>query len=333
MDLRKIIITIVTVSLIFIFSIPKDLEIKEKERENTTEKTNIKIKIPSTYTNKTPLSFSVIGDVHSNALKLMTAIKDLYKVNPKTDAIILNGDTVDQGLDNHYSRIAMCLEQNKALLPRLVIKNIGNHEFFDYSKGPNGPIKIKYYIGKYLTFSNYKNVYHDIWIKDYHFISLGSEECNTKKIGNTNAYISRNQQNWLKEKLAENYIPGKPIFVFLHQHIAKNEINTSLESSNVIQHNEIKVILSKYPEAILFTSHTHNLLKPSSLVYLSKPFLTIHTGAVNNPVSYYSKGKDIITQKSQGLYIEIINNKLIIRGREFEKGDWIDGVLYTRDLL
>lgn len=163
---------------------------------------------------KADLTFAVLGDVHGNIDNLQRAINDLYVINPNTNALVLNGDTVDQGTEQQYDSVKKTLSKNKDLLPKTVIKNIGNHEFFDYNIGTNSSQQVKTFINRYLGFSGEEKVYHDKWIKAYHFISLGSEDGKSKTTNSIVANISNDQQNWLKEKLAENYQKGKPIFVF-----------------------------------------------------------------------------------------------------------------------
>ena len=51
------------------------------------------------------LTFSVLGDVHGNINSLQDAIKDLNTINPHMDALILNGDTVDQGKEEQYNSV------------------------------------------------------------------------------------------------------------------------------------------------------------------------------------------------------------------------------------
>lgn len=51
------------------------------------------------------LSFSVLSDIHKNSSHLQDAIEDLYNINPELDALVLNGDTVDEGLDYEYEEI------------------------------------------------------------------------------------------------------------------------------------------------------------------------------------------------------------------------------------
>lgn len=268
------------------------------------------------------LSFAVLGDVHGDFNKLDEAIRDLYRLRPDLDALVLNGDTVNECSDKEYNNIKNILEKNTSYLPKTVIKNIGNHEFFDYSKGVNQPSEIPYFVGKYLEFSGEKTVYHDKWIKGYHFISLGSEVCNTPELGSTQAFISETQQKWLKEKLTEKHERGRPIFVFLHQQLRNNNPNASNGWVGAKQDAEVRNILSAYPEVILFTSHTHSSLE-SINVTLNQPFTMAHTGAVYYLLKRDGSGNRQTTSEPQGLYVEAKGNKVVIKGWDFSRNSWI----------
>ena len=264
------------------------------------------------------LSFSVLGDVHEDTDKLPEVIKDLYKIRPNMDAMVLNGDAVDQGIQKQYDSMSKIINKNKSLLPDIIIKNIGNHEFFDYDNGINTPEDVKEFINRYLTFSGEKAVYHDKWIKGYHFISLGSENGNTKDFNAVKAYISPEQLKWFKEKLLEKYEAGKPIFVFLHQHI----ISGGKGWTGTDQAEEIRKILSDYPEAIIFTSHTHSSLSINNIT-LDQPFTMVHTGAVHYILKTDEKGGRVRTDDTQGIYVEVNGNKVTIKGRDFKSKSWI----------
>lgn len=276
----------------------------------------------STVTTKAPdgdgLTFSVLGDVHGNAAKLDSAIKDLHSVKGNMDAMILNGDNVDQGLKSQYDTIKNILNKDRELLPKTIIKNIGNHDYFDYQKGPNKPEDVEKFKNMYLEFAGEKSVYHDTWIKGYHFISLGSESGNTKELGAVNAFLSQKQLDWLEEKLAEKHKKGKPVFVFLHQHLS-----TSIKGwMGVEQRRELNKILSSYPEVILLTSHTHVLLSIDNIKQ-NQPFTTAHTGAVSYAILPEDYKIKRLYDESQGLYVEVHGNKTLIKGRDFVKKSWI----------
>lgn len=269
------------------------------------------------------LAFAVLGDVHGNVDSFQKAIKDLYTVNPGMDALVLNGDTVDQGIEEQYNSVKKVLSKNKDLLPKTIIRNIGNHEFFNYSEGANSPQQVQTFINRYLEFSGEKKVYHDTWLKGYHFISLGSENSNSKTVNSITAFVSKEQQNWLKEKLAENYQKGKPIFVFLHQPLVFQFGDKTYVG--VEQSEQIKEILSQYPEVILFTSHTHKDLGDNS-VEENNPFIMIHTGAVGYTIIFDKSSQGGMRRETsyiKGLYIEVTGNKVVVKGRDIKEKQWI----------
>jgi 3',5'-cyclic-AMP phosphodiesterase len=266
----------------------------------------------------TSLAFAVIGDVHENIENFQVAINDMNTINSNMDALVMNGDSVDQGLDKQYDSMKNIMQKNSSKLPKTIIKNIGNHEFFDYNIEYNSKEDVQGFINNYLEFAGEKTVYHDKWIKDYHFISLGSEDGNTKDFNSVKAYISDKQIEWFKQKMAENYEPKKPIFVFLHQHLNSGTggwVGTD-------QAGQLKEILSKYPEAILFTSHTHASFETNN-VTLNQPYTMAHTGAVHYTFKTGSDGKRERIYEGYGLYIEVFGNKVVIKGRDFTNKTWV----------
>ena len=236
------------------------------------------------------------------------------------DTLVLNGDIVDQGLDEQYDSVKKTLKKNKNLLPKKVIKNIGNHEFFDYNIETNSVEQVQNFINKYLEFSGEEKVYHDTWVKEYHFISLGSEDGNSESINSVTAFISDEQLQWFREKLGENYQEGKPIFVFLHQPLDYG----NSKWVGVKQSEQIKEILSQYPEVILFSSHRHSDLNENSVV-LNKPFTIINTGAIHYTIIYDENTEGGKRRESyiKGLYIEVNGNNVTVKGRDFKEKQWI----------
>ena len=277
-------------------------------------------KTKETVISNTDLAFAVIGDVHENVDNFQLVINDLYTINNQMDALVLNGDTVDQGIEEQYDSVKKVLSKNKDLLPKTIIKNIGNHEFFDYSIEVNSPQQVQMFINRYLEFSGEDKVYHDTWVNDYHFISLGSEDGNSETLNSITASVSEEQLNWLKETLTENYQKGKPIFVFLHQPL--NNGNGSWVG--VVQSDKISEILSQYSEVIIFSSHTHRDLDDSSVV-LNQPFTMIHTGAIHYTLIPGTNSENGRRRESyiKGLYIEVNGNNVVVKGRNIKENQWI----------
>ena len=255
------------------------------------------------------VTFSVLADTHTDTDKLKSAIIDLYFINQETDAMVLNGDVVDEGVYEQYSEIKEVLDDSWNLLPDTIIQNIGNHEYFNYVKGRNTIADAISYRNLYFLFTGNLSVYHDTWVNGYHFISLGSESANLKGSNPpSSADLSKKQLEWLKAKLKEKREPGKPVFVFLHQHL-KSGVK---DWKGVIQEEELTEILSKYPEVILFTSHTHVPLSQEGVIQTS-PFTIVNTGAVDF----------VMEEGSQGLYVHVDGNTVVISGRDFAGHQWM----------
>ena len=265
------------------------------------------------------LSFAVLGDVHDNISNFETAIDDIYKINNNMDALILNGDNVDQGLDYQYDEMKEVLDKNKDKLPENIIKNIGNHEFYNYDEGTNSKEDVQECINKYLDFSGNEKVYHDNWIKGYHFISLGTEDQNSDTADSIQAYISDEQVNWLSEKLGENYEKGKPIFVFLHQPFLMNFWGKSYSGVDESNSENIINILSEYPEVVLFTSHSHKDLKDEN-VNNEYPFTMVHTGAVGYTIVHDDVSGSLNQEYSyiNGLYVQVNGNDVKVNGLDLK---------------
>lgn len=267
------------------------------------------------------LSFAVFGDVHDNEPDFQDAIDDIKNTDIKLDAMVLNGDTVDQGLESQYETMSKVLKKNKSKLPGTIIKNIGNHEFYDYDNGTNSKDDLNKKLQMYLDFAEEDNVYHDKWINNYHFISLGSEDGNSDTFDTMNACISDTQYKWLKEKLNENYEKGKPIFVFIHQPLTLNWGWGNISGTN--KSDTLKKLLSTYPEVILFTSHTHKQLSEKCFDN-SKQYSLLQTGAISYTLSLKDDGnysRDF--SNIYGLYVTAIGNNVTINGRDIKNKEWL----------
>lgn len=267
------------------------------------------------------LSFAVFGDVHDNESDFQDAVDDIKNTDIKLDALVLNGDTVDQGIDSQYETMTNALEKNSEKLPDVIIKNIGNHEFYNYEQSNKTKEDVDEKIQKYLDFAGEDKVYHDKWVKGYHFISLGSEDGNSPTCSSTSAYFSDAQINWFKEKLAENYECGRPIFVFIHQPLIFNWGWGDIPGSN--KTDTLTKILSEYPEAIVFTSHIHKQMS-DECINTDKIFTTAQTGAVSYTLFINSDGSVSRDYSfTNGLYVTVIGNDVTIKGRDLKNGAWI----------
>ncbi|MGL4772093.1 MAG: metallophosphoesterase family protein [Clostridium sp.] len=259
------------------------------------------------------ISFGVLGDIHTNTKKLDKIIKDYNEIDKNMDTLILNGDIVDQGLSDQYNSINQILMKNKTKLPKSVIKNIGNHEFFNYATGKNSKEKSEVLKQRNLEFTGHDKTYFQRFIKGYNFIFLGTEETHTDRINAVQAYISKEQKDWLKGALKSNYEKNKPIFIFLHQPMI-NGGNLLVEED---KEESIRDIIREYPEAIVFYSHNHTSLIEKD-IFKEDGITMVNTGAVDYTIKV-ENGQivDRNSDVSYGLYIKVKGNQVTLNGRNF----------------
>lgn len=169
-----------------------------------------------------------------------------------------------------------------------------------------------------------KGSYHDHWIDGYHYIFLGTEQPHPK-----DCEMSSQQLEWLDAKLAEQAAPDRPIFIFIHQPLM-DTVAGSLQAQGwygVNQDAELKAVLAKYPQAILFSGHTHWQLQAPHTMYDGVGQMPTMFNA--SSVAYLWTDEDEHLEGSEGLHVEIYKDRVVVKGRDFTAGKWIEGVEYT----
>jgi 3',5'-cyclic-AMP phosphodiesterase len=280
------------------------------------------------------LKFSVISDIHVESTKKQSqtkfkqALNDLNKFVPDSKALIVNGD-LGNGLPEDYTALKNLMK----ILPhpKNVFYTMGNHEYYkswvdnrgnwNVNTFPNGE-KEKASQARFLQFAGREQIYDDSWLAGYHFIFLGSEQYQQSDPANgEDAWLSDAQLIWLELKIKEKADLQQPIFVFLHQPLP-HTVAGSESSRGIVQYTRLKDILSKYPQVIFFTSHTHWELKSSRTLVKDK-FTMVNTSSVFEPFDDTDHAYSQDLNMSEGLNVEVYQNRVIIRGRDFSHDKWI----------
>ena len=219
-----------------------------------------------------PFSFFVLSDTHvrdesSNAyLYLEDALQDIQELDPGNEALIVSGDLTESGSESEYSAFYGLIDEYAVGQPILIM---GNHDVRWQCNGatspsdptiPTCPAGTSTYAERYLSFNGQymgdipeDQLYFDQWIEGYHFIAL-----NTEKDLKDQAYLSEKQLSWLEEKLAEQSDPNRPIFLTIHQSFSDVSYQTENEEAYIgAQEEQLKEILSDYPQTVIMTGHTH----------------------------------------------------------------------------
>lgn len=295
-------------------------------------------------------SFVVLSDIHIQSwdkqshLMLKTALSDIQTFSPEAAALIMNGDLTN-GMPEDYRQLSDMLKQ--LAHPPALYSSIGNHEFYkawvnasgrwSAETFPNGETEHAS-INRFLQFTGESSVYYEKVVHGHHFLFLGSEkylQSNPNK--SEAAYLSPAQLSWLRQTLEHARLASaeidKPIFVFLHQPLSETVAGSEccVDNQAVVQDQELRSILSAYPQVILFSSHTHMTLQLSKTM-IQDHFTMVSTSSVRQPWTKDSRRgsyKAIDSGASEGLYVEVFTNKVQIKGRDFYKHKWLTQAQFT----
>ncbi len=254
------------------------------------------------------MSFSVVSDVHveTNNPDAYGAFANLIKgikAGKNHSAAVFLGDNVMNGqlIENLFFYTGV-----RAVNPaehNLVA--IGNH---DLGNGNGDYEKLrKNYLNNNSIFLGNKleNTYYCKIINGCYMVFLASEGLSVNDF-----VMSEAQLEWLKGVLKEADEAGAPIFIFNHHPI--NYINGMDE-------NTLSDLFVQYDNLLYIHGHTHNRLD-------SDNFYT--RGGVN--CICLPRSTEIVDYgPGDGIVVEVYENEILVRGRNFINGEWIDGLVYT----
>lgn len=269
------------------------------------------------------LQMAIMSDTHigssTSDLHLRSVLADYLEIAPELDVLSIVGDLTDFGRDFEYDLLNEIIRQE--INPEVEkVMAMGNHEFFEQRLWPELNLTTTQmkdrFIEKMQEHEEIENVYYDKWIKDYHFIVLGSEEVHPSNWDLP--VITEEQYEWLEETIQEDADEQKPIFVFLHQPI-DDTISCSEEWGAGFEDDRLKEILQQYPQTFLFSGHTHCLTEHPRTIY-QNGFTMIGTGSIAK--NRYAEEGLIPVRKSDGLLVDVYEDRVEIKGRDFDNKKW-----------
>ncbi len=288
---------------------------------------------------KSELSFGVISDVHLRAGKndaghpyhdyvaetnFASALQDLHRINANADALVIVGDLTVTGMQTDYDSLKEVLQ--KTPHPKTMLFAIGNHEFHSAFRNKDGWLSLKTFpngvtkkqcIDLFLKNTGMPSVYYEKWIKGYHFVVLGAEPSGTTAVHSyDHAVLSQRQLQWLDERLSASPT-RRPTFVFLHQPIPHTVAGS--QQNYIVDSDKLRQVLNKYPQVIFFSGHSHWTLKNQQRSMYRDRFTMFNVSSVRNPITPDSK----LARDSEGLYVQVYSNKVVVMARDFTHKSWI----------
>ncbi|WP_028549712.1 metallophosphoesterase family protein [Paenibacillus sp. UNC451MF] len=279
------------------------------------------------------LSFFVLSDLHvsiydsNTPRKLRNALYQIQYFSYPVDGLLLGGDLTDYGTEPEYKSLESILHSYK--LPQLYA-NMGNHDYYNIwidRKGafntatmPNGKTDAQSR-ERFQKMFWYTKPYNDFDIKGYHFILMSQESYlqEMPEVGE-GAWYSDAQMEWLEAKLKETK-DGKPIFILIHQPLPA--IGQDGGSHRLIRANKFRELLKPYPNVFVISGHTHQDFDNGSNHYTKETFhwfVNASVGLTRHPQPL---------TKSQGMYVQVYEDRVVVRGWEFANSTWIPEADWT----
>ncbi|MBQ3708418.1 MAG: metallophosphoesterase [Clostridia bacterium] len=247
---------------------------------------------------------------HNRHLGMM--LDDTAAICPDCAAIIAVGDIADHGSESEYKRVKEIIGERNSVPPVHYV--IGNHDV-SMGKGYKKQLEI------FNEFSGNDEAYYDLWIEGYHFIflALGSEGAPLP--------IPEKELKWLDSVLDEDASPEKPIFVFCHESIMDTVAGSTQEEGwwGISNGDKVAAIFSEYPQTVFFNGHSHWEMDSKNEMFAGdgkRTFAAFNTSSVGYLWTGYNVVPGEYLYGSEGLFVEVSDNALTVRGRDFVNGLW-----------
>lgn len=270
------------------------------------------------------LVFSVLSDVHmegNNMERFSLLGKGIRDINSATrnDALVFLGDNTMNGQNIEHTFFYGLLDRHNHIENVLVTS--GNHDLCpseqnsgDYNTQANQ------FISFYNTFigENIEKAYYSREINGYKFIVLASESD-----AGVQQYISAEQLAWLENELKSAESMSKPVFVFNHYPLNHTWPFVWTEGHIGLESEALHLLMRKSSNQIIyFSGHLHMGLYNNEVSYINEDNITYISvpafGADNNV------GNADIQDKGMGLYVEVCEDEILVRMRNYAEHKWMD---------
>lgn len=253
-------------------------------------------------------SFAVVSDCHveTNNPDSYNAFRGLLegiKAGEDIKTAVFLGDNVMNGqeLENIFFYTAL-----RAVNPaenNIVV--MGNHDIGN-GEGDYNTLRDAYLgYNHVLTDVRYEKPYYYKVIDGCYFVVLGIEGLAVNE-----TIISEEQLTWLKGVLDEAEAADAPVFVLNHHPM------TYVTGDNK---NVLADVLDDYSKVMYFHGHIHSKLETSSF-YTQNGIPSFNLPRSTEVVDY---------EPGDGIVVEVYENEIIVRGRNFITAEWLEGMEYS----
>jgi hypothetical protein len=282
------------------------------------------------------MSFAVVSDTHLRSddnheanRKFKDMLNDVKTLVPDAAGIFINGDNIQSNkttsdLNVPRKEFAKIKQYGAEICPDIpIFIGVGNHDLWPHSYAS----ELRTIFASVATLpdgSHPESIHYDFYLDGYHFIFVGDDD-NTDP---TYARLNDSTLQWLDATIAEGYDKDSPnTFIFLHQAVTNTVAGTLTnygeEWDGIINAVQTRNVLSKYPQAILFSGHSHYTMDSIQNAYSGKGIW---------PYNFNTSSLGQIKQapeKAEGYIVEIYNDTVLVKGMDFAANTWISSAQYA----
>ncbi|MBQ7637657.1 MAG: metallophosphoesterase [Clostridia bacterium] len=262
------------------------------------------------------LNFTVLSDVHVegnnfNRYKIYSrCLQNVTRNKSGNDAVLFLGDNTmnGQNIENMlFHGTAAVLLKDENIIPVMGNHDIGNGEG-DYETLQN---RWYSYTNSFFGLSLHHPYYYKV-VDGYYFIVLGMEDQLVYEMT-----ITDEQFEWLESTLSLAAQSGKPAFVFSH-YPADDACDESGRYTDRLV--DMLAEYNKTNDLFYFCGHTHMPLYLFWSFHNSDGFPETYLPRLTELAG--SGDNEIYDNSGIGVEVELYENELVIRGRDFYNGEW-----------
>ena len=202
-------------------------------------------------TDATPTQAWVMSDIQGHPGDLQHALGDYSEIAPDADGMLLVGDIVNSGTAGEWQEIYDVMDATADIRPQQTIAAIGNHERY----APGG---FEANRDRFLAFAERDQVWDEYVVEGpaggLPVIVLGQEFASPSDVAMSDAQVE-----FLEERLAHWTELDKQVAVITHFPLGDTVSASWIPwyRDHHQMNDRLTSILGNYPNAIIFTGHTH----------------------------------------------------------------------------
>lgn len=271
------------------------------------------------------------------------AFEDIKENSPKSKMIVVNGDVVDEAKAENYDSFYDSYDKvfPNGEIPLQV--GLGNHEFIlqnedgYYTGVSEKELESRYQkrLDLWKEKTGNSSPYYSLQLEGSTLIFLGTTKMPALLGGNTRAdcTLGKEELAWFEKEVEKGKKSKKPIYVFSHGSL-RDTVDGSLSSQNQTwygyredEEKEIRRIISDADDLMFFSSHSHwSFENGNSYLIQNQGPSFYNTAAVGYLWEGSGQGHSYHNGSyeyggGQGLYVEVYEDQIFVKGRQFEAAD------------